>query len=74
MQVVLLVRNATGDEEVGAAGKQLRGIILAHSLPHLSHLGALSFLLAAMLPIAMFDLAPFHLLPLSLPYKSFTTS
>lgn len=39
LQVVLLVRNATGDEEVGAAGQQLRGVILAHSLPHLSHLG-----------------------------------
>ena len=40
MQVVLLVRRATGDEEVSAAGGQLRGVILAQSLPHLSHLGA----------------------------------
>lgn len=39
-QVVLLVRKATGDEEVSAAGGQLRGVILAQSLPHLSHLGA----------------------------------
>lgn len=37
--VVLLVRNASGDEEVGAAGANLKGVILCHSLPHLSHLG-----------------------------------
>lgn len=41
-QVVLLVRKATGDEEVSAAGGQLRGVILAQSLPHLSHLGAIA--------------------------------
>ena len=40
LQVVLLVRKATGDEEVSAARGQLRGVILAQSLPHLSHLGA----------------------------------
>lgn len=38
--VVLLLRRASGDEEVGAAGPGLRGVILAHALPHLSHLGA----------------------------------
>lgn len=37
---VLLVRSATGDEEVGAMGGALKGVILCHSLPHLSHLGA----------------------------------
>ena len=37
--VVLLVKEASGDEEVGATGLRLRGVILAHSLPHLSHLG-----------------------------------
>ncbi len=38
--VVLLVRNASGDEEVGAAGANLKGVMLCHSLPHLSHMGA----------------------------------
>ena len=38
--VVLLLRGASGDEELGANGGALRGVILAHSLPHLSHLGA----------------------------------
>lgn len=37
--VILLVHEASGDEEVTAAGVPLRGVILAHSLPHLSHLG-----------------------------------
>ena len=37
--VVLLVKAASGDEEVGAAGANLKGVILRHSLPHLSHLG-----------------------------------
>lgn len=37
--VILLVKTASGDEEVGAAGANLRGVILSHSLPHLSHLG-----------------------------------
>ena len=36
---VLLVKGATGDEEVGAMGGALKGVILCHSLPHLSHLG-----------------------------------
>lgn len=40
--VVLLVKNASGDEEVGATGLQLKGVILQHSLPHLSHLGECS--------------------------------
>ena len=39
--VVLLVKAASGDEEVGAAGIDLRGVLLCHSLPHLSHLGTL---------------------------------
>ncbi len=39
--VVLLLRRASGDEEVGVAGPGLRGVILAHALPHLSHLGQL---------------------------------
>jgi len=37
--VVLLVHEASGDEEVSATGVPLKGVILAHSLPHLSHLG-----------------------------------
>ena len=37
--VILLVHEASGDEEVSAAGVPLKGVILAHSLPHLSHLG-----------------------------------
>ena len=37
--VILLVKAASGDEEVGAAGANLKGVILCHSLPHLSHLG-----------------------------------
>ena len=37
--VILLVHEATGDEEVSATGVSLKGVILAHSLPHLSHLG-----------------------------------
>lgn len=37
--IILLVHEASGDEEVTAAGVNLRGVILAHSLPHLSHLG-----------------------------------
>ena len=39
--VVLLVNHASGDEEVGAVGPNLRGVILKQALPHLSHLGAL---------------------------------
>ncbi|KAK9806472.1 hypothetical protein WJX73_000758 [Symbiochloris irregularis] len=37
--LVLLVKSASGDEEVGAAAIDLRGVLLCHSLPHLSHLG-----------------------------------
>ena len=35
---ILLVRHATGDEEVSASGEGVRGVILMHELPHLSHL------------------------------------
>ncbi|KAF5826707.1 pyruvate phosphate dikinase, partial [Dunaliella salina] len=37
--VVLLVRRAEGDEEVGPLGDRLAGVILLQELPHLSHLG-----------------------------------
>lgn len=37
--VVLLVREADGDEELGAAGSRLKGVVLCQGLPHLSHLG-----------------------------------
>lgn len=37
--VVLLLRAADGDEEVAAAGRCVRGIVLTQELPHLSHLG-----------------------------------
>ncbi|KAH9621785.1 hypothetical protein KSS87_017544 [Heliosperma pusillum] len=37
--VILVVRNADGDEEVTAAGTNIVGIILLQELPHLSHLG-----------------------------------
>jgi phosphoglucan,water dikinase len=33
------VRQADGDEEVGALGPRLAGVVLAQDLPHLSHLG-----------------------------------
>jgi phosphoglucan,water dikinase len=36
---VLVVRAATGDEEIAALGGNLRGVILRHEVPHLSHLG-----------------------------------
>jgi len=36
--VVLLVANADGDEEVSTLGQNIRGIVLCHALPHLSHL------------------------------------
>lgn len=39
--VILLVKQASGDEEVGAAGVNLKGVLLCHGLPHLSHLGEL---------------------------------
>eukprot|EP00898_Chlorokybus_atmophyticus_P001306 jgi/Chlat1/2176/Chrsp17S02751 len=37
--VVLLVKKADGDEEVRAAGENVKGVILLQELPHLSHLG-----------------------------------
>ncbi|KAL3702008.1 hypothetical protein R1sor_020030 [Riccia sorocarpa] len=37
--VILLVKEADGDEEVKAAGENVMGVILQHELPHLSHLG-----------------------------------
>ncbi len=39
--VVLVVAEADGDEEVGAVGPHLAGVILCQPLPHLSHLGML---------------------------------
>eukprot|EP00878_Enallax_costatus_P003846 GHUV01004062.1.p1 GENE.GHUV01004062.1~~GHUV01004062.1.p1 ORF type:complete len:1053 (+),score=249.89 GHUV01004062.1:1558-4716(+) len=37
--VVVLLKSASGDEEVAAAGRMLKGVVLAQELPHLSHLG-----------------------------------
>ncbi|KXZ48402.1 hypothetical protein GPECTOR_28g809 [Gonium pectorale] len=37
--VVLVVRRASGDEELGPLGSRLRGVVLLQELPHLSHLG-----------------------------------
>ena len=37
--VVLLLHRADGDEEIAGVGENLKGIILAQDLPHLSHLG-----------------------------------
>ena len=37
--VILLIKAADGDEELAAAGSNLRGVVLCHELPHLSHLG-----------------------------------
>lgn len=37
--VILVVRKADGDEEVTAAGPNIKGVILLQELPHLSHLG-----------------------------------
>lgn len=54
---IVLVRNASGDEELGSAGPNLKGVVLCHSLPHLSHLGRLSYckgfydVIAATLPL-----------------------
>ena len=45
--VILLVKQASGDEEVGAAGANLKGVLLCHGLPHLSHLGKLDLNLEA---------------------------
>jgi phosphoglucan,water dikinase len=36
---IVVVNSVTGDEEVGALGRQLRGVIVRQQLPHLSHLG-----------------------------------
>ena len=36
--VILLVANADGDEEVSTCGPYVRGVVLCHALPHLSHL------------------------------------
>lgn len=36
--VVALVWSADGDEEVSAAGRHVKGVVLARDLPHLSHL------------------------------------
>ena len=36
--VVALVWGADGDEEVSAAGRHVKGVVLARDLPHLSHL------------------------------------
>lgn len=37
--VILAVKYASGDEEVGTLGPKLKGIILKQQIPHLSHLG-----------------------------------
>ncbi len=37
--VILVVRRADGDEELGPLGPRLRGVVLLQELPHLSHLG-----------------------------------
>ncbi|KAI5077777.1 hypothetical protein GOP47_0007601 [Adiantum capillus-veneris] len=37
--IVLLVKEADGDEEVRASGENVTGVILLQELPHLSHLG-----------------------------------
>jgi phosphoglucan,water dikinase len=42
--VVVLLRSASGDEEVGAAGNNLKGVVLTQDLPHLSHLGKWCFI------------------------------
>jgi phosphoglucan, water dikinase len=44
--VVLLLRGADGDEEVAAAGRCVRGIVLTQELPHLSHLGESAYCMA----------------------------
>uniref|UniRef100_A0A0G4I0L9 CBM20 domain-containing protein n=1 Tax=Chromera velia CCMP2878 TaxID=1169474 RepID=A0A0G4I0L9_9ALVE len=37
--LILLVRSADGDEEMGGASRKgIRGVILGHAIPHLSHL------------------------------------
>lgn len=37
--LVLLVRRADGDEELGPLGWRLKGVVLRQELAHLSHLG-----------------------------------
>ncbi|KAM7279208.1 hypothetical protein ACFE04_006342 [Oxalis oulophora] len=37
--VILVVSRADGDEEVTAAGSNIKGVLLLQELPHLSHLG-----------------------------------
>eukprot|EP00249_Psilotum_nudum_P024562 c29221_g1_i1 orf=269-3925(-) len=37
--IILLVKEADGDEEVKAAGQNIVGVVLLQELPHLSHLG-----------------------------------
>ncbi|GAV57540.1 CBM_20 domain-containing protein/PPDK_N domain-containing protein [Cephalotus follicularis] len=37
--LILMVNKADGDEEVTAAGSNIKGVILLQELPHLSHLG-----------------------------------
>ncbi|KAG2494284.1 hypothetical protein HYH03_007637 [Edaphochlamys debaryana] len=37
--VILVVRRADGDEELGPLGPRLRAVVLLQELPHLSHLG-----------------------------------
>ncbi|KAG7029097.1 Phosphoglucan, water dikinase, chloroplastic [Cucurbita argyrosperma subsp. argyrosperma] len=37
--VILMVNKADGDEEVTAAGSNIKGVVLLQELPHLSHLG-----------------------------------
>ena len=36
--VILLVSSADGDEEISTCGPHIRGVVLCHALPHLSHL------------------------------------
>ena len=36
---VLVVKSASGDEEIAGCGDLLQGVVLKQSLPHLSHLG-----------------------------------
>ena len=52
--VVLMVNRASGDEEVGAVGPNLRGVILKQALPHLSHLGTIDRTVSKLHPIRMY--------------------
>lgn len=51
--VVVLLRSASGDEEVAAAGANLKGVVLTQDLPHLSHLGVRAR--QEKMPFAMID-------------------